>query len=60
MTSDGNNSEDRKEGAPQRRVQPDPRIRAFVRLLARQAAEHDYARLLETLGKAPKPFSGKE
>jgi hypothetical protein len=33
---------------------------AFVRLLARRAAEQDYARLIETHGKAQKPIEEKD
>lgn len=59
MTSDGNNSETRK-GAPRKPAHPDPRMLAFVRMLARQAADKDYARLLETNGKAREPITRKD
>lgn len=59
LTSDGNNSETRK-GAPHDRTAPDPRMLAFVRMLARQAADRDYARLLETHGKAREPITRKD
>lgn len=59
MTGDGNNSETRK-GAPGKLAHPDQRMLAFVRMLARHAADKDYARLLETGGKARKPITRKE
>ncbi len=59
MTTEGGNREDRKEGAPKLKGR-DPRVLAFVRLLARQAADKDYAELLMNHGKAPQPQTGKE
>lgn len=59
MTSDGNNSETRKD-APGKSAHPDPRMLAFVRMLARQAAEKDYARLLKTHGKAQEPITRED
>ncbi|WP_149535738.1 hypothetical protein [Siccirubricoccus phaeus] len=59
MTANGSNKEDRKEGAPKLKGR-DPRVLAFVRLLARQAADKDYAHLLRTSGKAPQPQAEKE
>lgn len=47
---DGHNR--RKEALNSNSVQPDPRIVALVRLLARQAAQQDFARATEQLGKA--------
>ena len=52
LTGDGNNSETIGKGAPRKAGLPDPRVLAFVRLLARHAAEQDYAKLLESHGKA--------
>jgi hypothetical protein len=61
LTSNGKKSENsRKKRAPQTLASSDPRILALVRMLARRAAERDYARLLETHGKAQKPSDRKE
>lgn len=59
MTRDGNNSETRKD-APGKSAHPDPRMLAFVRMLARQAAEKDYARLLKTQRKAHEPIAKED
>jgi len=59
LTRDGNNSETRKE-APGKSAHPDPRMLAFVRMLARQAAEKDYARLRKTHGKAQEPITKED
>lgn len=60
MTEKKDKRETRGKGAPEDRVPLDPRVKAFVRMLARRAAEQDYARLLETHGKAHDPLSGKD
>jgi hypothetical protein len=61
LTSNGKKSETSgKKKTPHTPASLDPRIIALVRMLARRAAERDYARLLETHGKAQKPLDGKE
>ena len=52
MTKDEKNSETKPKEAPEQRAAPDPRLLAFVRMLARRAAERDYARHLKSHGKA--------
>lgn len=47
MTSNRKNSETLGKDAPVAATHPDPRIVAFVRMLARRAAERDFARHLE-------------
>lgn len=54
LTRNGKNKETGKKRAPNKSAPVDPRLVAFVRLLARRAAERDYARLLESLGKVQK------
>lgn len=55
MTNDGKNSETKPQEAPEKKAAPDPRVLAFVRMLARRAAERDYARHLQKHGKALQP-----
>ncbi|MEX0956368.1 MAG: hypothetical protein WDZ83_14305 [Rhizobiaceae bacterium] len=52
MTDSRQSNENRGNGAPPISAAPDRRILAFVRMLARRAAERDYARQLEAHGKA--------
>lgn len=52
MTKDRKNSETRRKGAPKNKVHPDPRVLAFVRLLAHRAAERDFAEFVAKEGKA--------
>jgi hypothetical protein len=60
LTRNDKNRETGKKRAPNKSAPADPRLVALVRLLARRAAERDYARLLESLGKAQKPPVRKE
>jgi hypothetical protein len=55
LTNDGKNSETKLKETPEKKAAPDPRVLAFVRMLARRAAERDYARHLESHGKASQP-----
>jgi hypothetical protein len=59
LTKDTENSETLGKDAPLT-GEPDPRIVAFVRLLARRAAEEDYARHLKRHGKARKDNQKKQ
>lgn len=60
MTDGKDKGEAERKGVPAKSARPDPRLLAFVRMLGRRAAEQDYARLLETLGRAPHPTVRKE
>jgi hypothetical protein len=51
LTGSWKKGDNKRKGAPQK-AQPDQRIVEFVRLLARQAAEQDFARELELHAKA--------
>jgi hypothetical protein len=52
LTGNRKNSETQGKDAPLATAHPDPRIVAFVRMLARRAAERDFARHLESTRNA--------
>ena len=60
MTGGRDKDKDRKKEASTTPKRPDPRLRAFVHMLARRAAEADYAQLLEMQGKTQNPFERKD
>lgn len=60
MTDGRDKGEAERKGVPEKSARPDPRLLAFVRMLGRRAAEQDYARLLETHGRASNPLLRKE
>lgn len=59
LTTEHSMNKDKGKGAPDI-AGHDPRVLAFVRFLARNAAEQDYADLLKSIGTAPEPLTGKE
>jgi hypothetical protein len=60
LTDDRKIGENSKEKASASAVRPDPRIEAFVRMLARKAAERDFAKAVSIHGKTHNDYKKKE
>lgn len=60
LTDDRKIGENSKEKASASAARPDPRIEAFVRMLARKAAERDFAKAVSIHGKTHNDYKKKE